>query len=85
MQNRSVILLVIVILTMIVVGWIVQLGGGVRQPHSWRATVTLANSPPTPIARAGVDRLRDTPGAAVNYSASKAHRGFTIGCYNEAG
>ena len=52
MQNRSVILLVIIVLTMIIVGWIVQLAGGVRQPHSWRATVALANSPPAPIARA---------------------------------
>ena len=48
MQNRSVILLVIIILTMIVVGWIVQLAGGVRQPHSWRATVALAARAWTP-------------------------------------
>ena len=38
--------------TMIAVGWIVQLGGGLRQPHSWRAKVTLANFLSAPITRA---------------------------------
>ena len=70
MQNRSVSLLVIVILTMIVVGWIVQLGGGVRQPHSWRATVTLANSPPTRFARASTAANAKAPLWAMGWLAS---------------
>ena len=31
-QNRSVIILALIILTIIVIGWVVQLAGGLQQP-----------------------------------------------------